>query len=198
MRPAPQCSAETTVDDDESEHMSGRTLVHIAAFVAIGVVLAGCRAFATGERERPSGGPPAPEHACGPPPAWVETASGSHWLYTLPYSYWRDGECPAIDGTVVPAPSTPLPVVNVRRGEKVIFHLDYTPDRVELRTLDEELVRQFWQGRGFPREDAWRRFSLPASASVSWEMEGRDSLVLLTASVSGRDDAYYEAWLKLR
>jgi hypothetical protein len=65
-----------------------------------------------------------------PPPAWIETSGGSHWLGGTTFC-WReiacgDSEPPACGGEGVPD-------ITLRAGESVVLHLPYEPSKLLLR-----------------------------------------------------------------
>jgi hypothetical protein len=86
--------------------------------------------------EPPSTPPPATVPGNAPPPAWVETESGSYWLV---YSGYCWGPRCVKHGAVLL--DVKVPRVQVRRGEVVRFHLGFQPRRVTLSFDRGRIVR---------------------------------------------------------
>ena len=78
----------------------------------------------------PTAPPPKPAQPGGPPPAWAETGTVSMWLAYGSYC-WRTG-C----ADYIPPPQRPgIPLLTVRRGALVRFHLAFTPSDLKLRLI---------------------------------------------------------------
>jgi hypothetical protein len=147
----------------------------ITLAVAVALV-AGCGGSETGQPPRgapteppprvPSDGPSAP------PPAWVETDGGAHWLAYGSYC-WDDG---CVD-YVEPWRREDVPQIAVRRGKVVRFHLPFEPselvvDVFERRGRDPRSVRLEPK-----RVVAWR-VNRPGYVSVAaWRRHGDASYV---------------------
>lgn len=127
--------------------------------------------------ERPAEQPPTLEGQLDAPPlAWIETASGSYWLAYSSYCWAR-----ACADFVSAAERDDLPVVPVRRGEVVRFHLGFEPTEINVSYGSTDLgVREVTVGR----DAAWR---------VSFE----GTMVLFARSARG-GDASYVAELEFR
>jgi hypothetical protein len=85
----------------------------------------------------------------GPPPAWVETRFGSHWLAYSSYC-WRN-RC--ADYAAPECPGHGLPVIELRQGGLVRFHLGFGPDRVEVSGEGQSLPLKpsrdpIWKAQG--------------------------------------------------
>lgn len=117
----------------------------------------------------PEAPPPKEPVANGPPPAWVETGSGEHWLA---YSSFCWGTNCATARP--PETRTGLPELALAAGEEVRFHLDFGPSRVELRVGD-------------------RDFELPAEQVASWRVEGEAGIAVLRATAEGGGFVEYVA-----
>jgi hypothetical protein len=110
-----------------------RTLPVVLALLA----LAGCgseRADAPKQPDpavqgaaQPTESPPSLGGRDGPPPAWIETETGSHWLAFA--SYCWGSTCADYVGI---SERGDVPVVPVREGERVRVHLGFDPGDVSL------------------------------------------------------------------
>lgn len=110
----------------------------------------------------PSAPPPATVPGNAPPPAWVETESGSYWLA---YSGFCWGpRCVKVGGLAGP---DELPPVVAQEGEVVRFHLGFRP-------------RSVWLSVG--RGDARR---LEPGRTVTWRVSGAGVLSLLAYAARG-------------
>lgn len=165
-----------------------RTPVLVIAVVAA-AALAGC----AGSPAAPSGGdaPAAEQTSTGPasdpptvssvgeqpPPAWVETASGSWWMAYG--SYCWDRMC--VD-MLSPASRDDLPRVSVRQGEEVTFHLGFDPSRLTLSS---------------PGANDTPQVPLPAERDVSWAVTRGGVVNLFARAGSPGGDASYSVRLVL-
>ncbi len=101
----------------------------LLALLSLTVALVGCGGTAP-PAERPQGLAPGSSEKT-PPPAWIETNAGSHWLgystycWSHPEGTTRAGVC--VD-FVAPACSAPgVPDIPVHQGELVRAHLGFRP-----------------------------------------------------------------------
>lgn len=72
---------------------------------------------------------PAPDGRVGPPPAWLETKAGSHWLGFSSYCWNRAGEdvVTCADAVAPKCSQQSVPKLSVEKGETVRAHLGYAP-----------------------------------------------------------------------
>lgn len=127
---------------------------------------------------RPASPAPTLEIA-GPPPAWIETESGSLWLAyaTFCWAGCADYRAP------VCGDERRAPTIVVRRSEVVRFHLGFEPEGgVALR---------FFRGRKDVRE-----IHLPSNRTPTWEVE-RGGPFWIDAAKTGTGSASYSGCLKL-
>ncbi len=151
--------------------MSGmrRLLVFFAAAVAIPAAFAtpppGPRPQVTGVKDSP-------------PPAWIETSTGSRWLAFSSYC-WKST---CADFIPRRCPSKGTPTLRLRRGETVRFHLQFRPKSVEVTV-----------GRRRPTV-------LPARRVTSWRVarEGPLSLFVRVRLSAMNADASYVGCITLR
>jgi hypothetical protein len=139
--------------------------------VALVLTAATCLGAASTAAARPAGPTPG-GGTLSPPASWVDTAGGDRWL-AFSTSCWTRG---CID-YIPPEMRRDLPRIAVRPGERVVFHLGFTPRSLSLRV-----------GR--------RSYPLPASAAPSWRVRG-GGLVVLQA-FGRRGDAGYVARFLIR
>lgn len=111
-----------------------------------------------------------------PPPAWIETDSGSWWMAYG--SYCWDRAC--VD--IVSPEARDIPLVAVREGEEVTFHLGFTPSELQL----------------FFMADDDSSLSLPAERQVTWKVTRGGILSLLARDGSPGGDAAYEVELTIQ
>ena len=111
-----------------------------------------------------------------PPPAWIQTASGSQWMDYGTYCW--DETCALY---VAPSERDDLPVVEVRPGEEVTFHLGFDPAGVEL-SFD-------------PKNPS--RIRLRRQRDVTWRVTRGGDLSLSTRS-DPHGDAMYHVRLVVR
>jgi len=134
--------------------------------MVIALTAAACLGGVSAAAARPMA--PAPSRgSLSPPLSWVDTAGADRWL-AFSTSCWTRG---CID-YIPPERRTDLPRIVVRRGERVVFRLGFTPRSLSLRV-----------GR--------RSYPLPASAAASWR--ARAGGVLALRAFGGRGDASYVA-----
>jgi hypothetical protein len=125
-----------------------------------------------GARAQPSEPPPSTlPHIPAPPPAWVETAGGDHWLDTR-YSRWCQETgggpggrtCVMVSAAIAPVAQClvriPRTEIRIRPGERVRFHLGFVPDALAL-----------YVPAG--------RFSLPVGAPAEWTAQGSSGGAIL-------------------
>jgi hypothetical protein len=134
--------------------------------MAIALTAAACLSAVSTAAARPPGHPP-PRGSLSPPASWVDTAGADRWL-AFSTSCWTRG---CID-YIPPERRTDLPRILVRPGERVVFHLGFTPRSLSLRV-----------GR--------RSYTLPPSAAASWRVRGGGVIAL--QAFGGRGDAGYVA-----
>jgi hypothetical protein len=89
----------------------------------------------------PTERPPALDIEDGPPPAWIETETGSHWLAYSSYC-WGTG---CIDYVDISSRQD-VPLVRVRKGETVRFHLGFDPSKVSLTLGSTDLGLVYTRG----------------------------------------------------
>jgi hypothetical protein len=111
--------------------------VPVLAVALVVALLAGCGGSQT-ERRAPGGPSEPPPTVAGegpdpPPPAWVETASGDHWLGYGSYC-WDDGCVDYIE----PWRREEVPEIAVRRGEIVRFHLPFDPRELVIEVFEQQ------------------------------------------------------------
>src|SRR5712691_11284051 len=108
-----------------------RTLAIVACVVF--ATSYGAASLASPARSRPS--KPAP-HVRGakvsPPPAWIETASGSYWLAYSSYCWTQRRAAVCADFIPPPLRVKELPRIKLRHGESVRFHLSFNPTTVSI------------------------------------------------------------------
>ncbi len=108
-----------------------RTLAIVACVVF--ATSYGAASLASPARSRPS--KPAP-HVRGakvsPPPAWIETASGSYWLAYSSYCWTRGRAAVCADFIPPPRRVKELPRIKHGPGESVRFHLGFKPNTVSI------------------------------------------------------------------
>ncbi len=109
----------------------------------------------------------------GPPPAWVETKLGSHWLgYS---SYCWETVCADYIAPSCRA-DRHTPVVRVRKGEPLRFHLGFDPKEVGLNVFDDS-------GR------AGQALKLARSRTPVWHPD-RPGVISIFARGGGGDASY--------
>jgi len=164
----------------------------LLSLMVVALVIAGCGADGeSGRSGEPSVSPPAPAAPegpapklgmDGPPPAWIETGSGSRWLAYSTYCWktvcadYMPPRCGSRHG----------PVIAVEPGERVTFHLGFEPQSVGLLYIDKN---------GFQRP-----IRLEASRATTWQVTRPGAAWLSTTADAGRDANYalcvdYEARL---
>ncbi len=116
----------------------------------------------------------------GPPPAWIETGSGSFWLAYATFC-WTTACADYI--APVCGDERHAPTIVVRRGEVVRFHLGFDPEaRVALR---------LFKGRKDVVE-----LHLPSQRTPTWEVE-RAGPFWIDAAKAGVGSASYSGCFKL-
>ena len=77
----------------------------------------------------------------GPPAAWLETRSGSHWLGFSSYCWNRAGEdvVTCADAIAPKCSQRSMPKLSVARNEKVRAHLGYTPTEASVENARAKL-----------------------------------------------------------
>jgi hypothetical protein len=148
--------------------------------LAASALLAGCQIgeAETDVSERSPKPPPeasAPEIAVGPPPAWVETENGAHWLGFSSYcfeEYCFEDVAPSCEAEDVPK-------VRVHRGETVRFHLGFKPREVSLEFLSSRILH--------PRFESvvTRREALEAGTVVDWRVNATGLTSLVATALQG-------------
>ena len=133
--------------------------------VVLALTAAACLGAVSTAAARPAG--PMPRGALSPPAAWVGTAAADRWL-AFSTSCWTRG---CVD-YIPPERRRDLPRIVVRPGERIVFHLGFTPRSLSLRV-----------GR--------RSYALPASAAPSWRVRGGGVVAL--QAFGPRGDASYVA-----
>lgn len=109
-----------------------------------------------------------------PPPAWVATDGGSHWLTYGSYC-WADGRHGLCADTMGPFGMDLTPIA-VRRGEPLEFHFAFTPSYVRVTR---------YPGRKQARLS-------PGTRVRSWTVKGRPRyLTLFVRARRGGDVSYY-------
>jgi len=138
------------------------------ALVALAVmVLAGSAVAAPpGKPPQPAGVPSAP------PPAWIEAGATEKWLAYSSYC-WKI----ACVDYVSPQMRKDLPVVRIRRGEPVTFHLGFVPSQLSVS-----------QGQ--------KTRSLPPRKVVSWRPAAGVASIFAVRKAGG--DASYAVRIKVR
>lgn len=146
------------------------------------VALAGCGADEAPRAapDDPGAGAPAspPPEGGGnfPPPAWVSTARGAHWLAYGTFC-WKS-TCADSAGPKCGDGRTPTIVVD--RGERVTFHLAFEPSKTSLEFYDEGVSVELDAGR-----------------EPQWSVDQAGPAWLATAAAAG-GDAAYAACLRVR
>ncbi len=115
----------------------------------------------------------------GPPPAWVVTERGAFWLAYASYCWGT-----ACADYVADCDPKRVPSLEVSRGDRLTFHLEFEPSRVTLAFYDPPID----QGPDTVRLDAQRE--------PTWTVD-RDGIVWLTARAGDGRDASYAACLRL-
>jgi hypothetical protein len=121
----------------------------------------------------PNDPPPEPGPAS-PPPAWVDTAKGDHWLAYSGYCWTGPEGSEPIAACVdfIPPDMRPeLPVLKLRRGEVVRFHLGFTPTKLSVQI-----------GK--------RSFRLAATEAPTWRVRGKGTVVILSAEAESGSASY--------
>jgi hypothetical protein len=144
----------------------------LAAWLAL--ALAGCGGDGEAGPVSPAGppGPPPKRPGEGPPPAWVETETGSIWLAYSTYCWGNtcaDFVAPSCSGEQA------APRIELRRGETVRFHLDFDPN---------EAVLTFFAEGGEPGQ-----VTLDQSRTPTWQAD-RAGAFTVFGSGDGRDASY--------
>ena len=120
------------------------------------------------------GGPPPEPGPASPPPAWIDSAKGDHWLAYSSYC-WTAGEgsdpVAACVDFIPPEMRSELPSLRLRRGELVRFHLGFTPTEVSIQV-----------GK--------RSFSLAATADPTWRVRGKGKFATLSVQAEGGSASY--------
>jgi hypothetical protein len=100
--------------------------MRIALVSPLVLLLAACASSATSP---PKASPP--KRTAGPPPAWLETKAGSHWLGFSSYCWDRAGEdvVTCADAVAPKCSQRSVPKLSVEKGETVRAHLGYTPSK---------------------------------------------------------------------
>lgn len=145
--------------------------------------------------------PPRPEPAVvpggpAPPPAWVETEAGDHWLQTS-FEKWCEG-----DRCVIVTPPAALaadaacrdiladvPEVRVRPGERVVFHLGFQPSALRLT-----VAHGLWIP---PREGPGRTVPLAAADEPAWTATGPSGGIATLVPETSSGTVWYRARLAI-
>jgi len=99
------------------------------------LALTACGTNAQHSGASPSGAPP--KHGrISPPPAWIETSSGSHWLGYSSYCWSAPGTSMCADMIAPSCTDDRTPRIELHRGELVRFHLGFDPKEVSI-SVDE-------------------------------------------------------------
>jgi hypothetical protein len=117
-----------------------------------------------------------------PPPAWIETASASHWLAYSSYCWTRNRAAVCADFIPPPMRVKELARLELRRGETVRFHLGFQPTAVSISF--------------FVKGKLGRQIRLAAKQDPAWKATV-GGVLLLEARVGG-GDASYAAVVTLR
>lgn len=128
------------------------------------------------ETAGPPGEPPATEEG-GPPPAWIETSSGSAWMAYG--SYCWTNVC--VDVLHFTCDDTSVPSLEVRPGDPIRFHLAFAPDEADL-TL----------GAPSSRPEV---VSVTPARVIEWQGEYDGHLLLFATSEEG--DVSYQACVRI-
>jgi hypothetical protein len=153
--------------------------MRFAVFGLVTFLLAGCGASSRLLRTDampPSQAPPATGKLNSPPPAWVETSRGSHWLG---YSSFCWGTS-CVDFIAPRCGEQHTPTLRLRHGETVRFHLGFHPT---------ELGLAFVGGNG---GGVQHRPEL--SRSPTWQVERAGAFSLFARAQGG--DASYVACIR--
>jgi hypothetical protein len=115
----------------------------LAVALALALLLAGCGTAADEEPKEspppigtdqvPAGEPPATP-AAGPPPAWVGTTSGAHWLGFSTYC-WGGG---CADYVAPSCDASHVPTLVVPQGDQLDLILDFDATSVSLTYVGED------------------------------------------------------------
>jgi hypothetical protein len=144
--------------------------MRLGLVVALLVALAGCGGS---DPERGAAGPADPPPAAGanaPPPAWVEKEAGASWLGYSTFC-WKNL---CADAAQPACGSEGVPSLEVRRGERVRYHLGFEPQGdVTLNAFGGPSPRSRTIGSG--REGGWTVDDDGAFAIFSAAQAGGDA-----------------------
>ncbi len=162
----------------------------VVAVLAL-VLLVGCGGAEPSPRGGPSEPPPKVEGPAPdpPPPAWVETESGKHWLAYGSFC-WEDG----CADYIAPWDRDDVPVLAVPRGEIVRFHLPFEPRELVVEIF-ERPPRNPRSVTVEPRNP--RSVTVEPKRVFEWRLE-LESYVGIGASKEGGGDASYLARFTFR
>jgi len=141
---------------------SGRGLAVVVGVSVTAALLAGSA------RATPPGPPPVAGRG-GPPPAWIETATGARWLAYSGYCW--NSICVRVRS---PATRTDLPVVRGTAGKMASVHFGFAARAVGVSVL------------GAPKTT-----SLPAGRIVSWRVARKGITVISATAPGGRGTVSY-------
>jgi hypothetical protein len=140
--------------------------------LALVLALAGCGGD---DPERGAAGPAEPPPVAGdnaPPPAWVETEAGTHWLGYSSFC-WKnlcaDSAAPACGSGTVPS-------IPVRPGERVGYHLGFEPQG--------DVTMNAFEGAS-PRSR-----TIGSGRAGGWTVEEGGAFGIFASAQSGGDASY--------
>ena len=108
---------------------AGRTALGLAALALVGTACGGSSDKQPPAAAGPKGPPPRVSGvSSAPPPAWVETQAGDHWLAFFGYCW----STTCLDSRPVEQ-RTDIPRISVTKGEVVRFHLGFEPTSLSLK-----------------------------------------------------------------
>lgn len=116
--------------------------------------------------------------ANGPPPAWVETGAGPHWLSPSTFC-WRKAGCADYVAPSCAEPRHTRPL-DLRLGETVRFHLPFRPRQASLTFFPKER----------PGSEEPQHVDVPARRVISWAVDREGAFSLSAFPVFGGDASY--------
>jgi hypothetical protein len=126
---------------------------------------------------KPAKKPPTPPTRPAPPPAWIQTRGGDHWLAYGAYCWPSSGRRAACFDPLPPEARTDIPRIVLRPGEIVRFHLGFRPRELGL-SIGKRII------------------PLARSATPRWRVSGPGGTALLHAKLASA--AGYQARFSVR